>query len=182
LVKSSQRGNMLNKKVQETLNKQIQLEADSSNLYLAMASWAENQGLGGTAEFLYRHSDEERMHMLKLVRYVNERGGQAKIPAIKQPSADFKSLTALFEGLLKHEILVSEEINKVVDVCLQQKDFTTQNFMQWYVAEQIEEEATARKVMDKLNLIGNDKGGLYLFDRDLESLTGQSISTGAQGQ
>lgn len=173
---------MLNKKVQDTLNKQIQLEADSSNLYLAMASWAENQGLGGTAEFLYRHSDEERMHMLKLVRYVNERGGQAKIPAIKQPATDFKSLTALFEGLLKHEIHVSEEINNVVDVCLQQKDFTTQNFMQWYVAEQIEEEATARKVMDKINLIGNDKGGLYLFDRDLESLTGQSISTGAQGQ
>ncbi len=177
-----QDGYMLNKKVQETLNKQIQLEADSSNLYLAMASWAENQGLSGTSEFLYRHSDEERIHMLKLVRYVNERGGQAKIPAIKQPASSFTSLTALFQGLFKHEVFVSEEINKVVDTCLKEKDFTTHNFMQWYVAEQIEEEATARKIMDKINLIGNDKGGLYLFDRDLENLTGQSVSTGAKGQ
>ena len=115
---------MLSKKVQETLNKQIQLEADSSNLYLAMASWAENQGLSGTAEFLYRHSDEERKHMLKLVRYVNERGGQAKIPAIKQPTSNFNSLTALFQGLFKHEVFVSEEINNVIDICLKEKDFT----------------------------------------------------------
>ncbi|MFM7023042.1 MAG: ferritin [Flavobacteriales bacterium] len=170
---------MLSKKVQDTLNKQILLEAESSNLYLSMASWAENKGLSGTAEFLYRHSDEERLHMLKLVRYVNERGGQAKIPAIKQPATDFTSLTVLFEGLLKHEVFVSEEINHVVDICLKEKDFTTHNFMQWYVAEQIEEEATARKIMDKLHLIGNDKGGLYLFDRDLENLAGQSVATGA---
>ncbi len=173
---------MLSKKVQDRLNKQIQLEADSSNLYLAMASWAENQGLSGTAEFLYRHSDEERTHMLKLVRYVNERGGEAKIPAIKQPASNFNSLTALFQGLFKHEVFVSEEINNVIDICLKEKDFTTHNFMQWYVAEQIEEESTARKVLDKINLIGNDKGGLYLFDRDLESLTGESVSAGAKGQ
>lgn len=167
---------MVSKKVEAALNQQILLEAESSQGYLAMASWAENEGLGGTAEFLYRHSDEERQHMLKLVRYVNERGGKAIIPKISQPKASYKSLSDIFESLLKHEIKVTEEINKVVGICLEEKDYTTHNFMQWYVSEQIEEEATARGIMDKIKLIGNDKGGLYLFDRDIESLVGQSIA------
>ena len=138
-----------------------------------MASWAENHGLNGVASFLYRQSDEERMHMLKLVRYINERGGKALIPALKQPPKDFKSLNFIFEELLNHEITVSNEINNLVESCLKEKDYTTHNFLQWYVAEQIEEEALARNIMDKLNLIGSDKGGLYLFDRDLESYTGK---------
>lgn len=152
---------------------QIQLEADSSQFYLAMASWAETNGLNGVASFLYRQSDEERMHMLKLVRYINERGGKAVIPALKQPPKNFKSLSFVFEELLSHEIAVSTEINNLVESCLKEKDYTTHNFLQWYVAEQIEEEALARNINDKLNLIGSDKGGLYLFDRDLESFTGK---------
>ena len=137
-----------------------------------MASWAETEGFNGVAEFLYTHSDEERMHMLKLVRYVNERGGKALIPALKQPPVSFKTLRDIFENLLKHEMNVSNEINGVVDICLKEKDYITHNFMQWYVSEQIEEEALARTILDKLNLIGNDKGGLYLFDRDLVTIQG----------
>lgn len=167
---------MVSKKVEAALNDQIQLEADSSQFYLAMASWAENQGLNGTSVFLYRHSDEERQHMLKLIRYVNERGGTAIIPAVAMPDQSYDGLTQLFENLLNHEIKVTKEINKVVGICLEEKDYTTHNFMQWYVSEQIEEEATARGIMDKLKLIGNDKGGLYLFDRDIETLVGQSIA------
>ena len=136
-----------------------------------MASWAETEGLGGTAQFLYKHSDEERMHMLKLVQYVNERGGKALIPQLDQPQREYKSLTNLFQNLLDHEVMVSNEINNLVDICLSEKDYTTHNFMQWYVAEQIEEEALARTIMDKLNMIGEDKGGLYLFDRDIESIS-----------
>lgn len=167
---------MVSSKVEKALNHQILLEAESSQFYLAMASWAENQGLNGTAEFLYRHSDEERQHMLKLVRYVNERGGVAVIPAISKPEPKYKGLSDVFENLLKHEIKVTEEINKVVGICLDEKDYTTHNFMQWYVSEQIEEEATARGIMDKIKLIGNDKGGLYLFDRDIQTLTGASVA------
>lgn len=163
---------MLSKKIQAALNEQVVVEARSSQAYLAMASWAENQGLSGTAAFLYRHSDEERVHMLKLVRFINERGGRAEIPALEKPSTDFKSITDVFRTLLEHETMVTEEINRVVDLCLKEKDYTTHNFMQWYVSEQIEEEALARTLIDKLNLIGNDKGGLYLFDRDLESMSG----------
>ncbi len=158
---------MLSKKIEAALNQQIAIEAMSSQAYLAMASWAENQGLGGTAAFLYKHSDEERTHMLKLLKFVNERGGKAVIPALKQPGTNYKDITEIFKALLQSETKVTNEINGVVDLCLKEKDYTTHNFMQWYVSEQIEEEALARTLIDKLNLIGNDKGGLYLFDRDL---------------
>lgn len=135
-----------------------------------MASWAESAGINGTASFLYQHADEERVHMLKLIRFVNERGGRAIIPAIEQPQQDFESLTHVFTLLLEHELLVTNMINEVVFVCLQEKDYTTHNFMQWFVSEQLEEEALARNILDKLKMIGNDKGGLYLFDRDIVSL------------
>ena len=162
---------MLKDRIQSALNNQIKIEAFSSQIYLAMASWAETKGLGGAAQFLYKHSDEERMHMLKLVQYVNERGGKALIPQLDQPATEYDSLTNLFQTLLDHEVMVSNEINNLVDICLSEKDYTTQNFMQWYVAEQIEEEALARTIMDKLNMIGEDKGGLYLFDRDIENIS-----------
>lgn len=158
---------MLAERIERALNDQIKTEAESSQFYLAMASWAETHGLNGTAKFLYQHSDEERMHMLKLVKFVNERGGHAEVPALSQPPKDFESINNVFQTLLDHETKVTAEINKVVDICLQEKDYTTHNFMQWYVSEQIEEEALAREIMDKLKLIGADKGGLYLFDRDL---------------
>ncbi len=168
---------MLNVKIEKALNEQIKIEADSSQIYLAMASWAETEGFGGAAQFLYKHSDEERMHMLKLIQYVNERGGKAQVPKLAQPEKSYKSLTSLFQNLLDHEIMVSGEINGLVEICLNQKDYTTHNFLQWYVAEQIEEEALARTIMDKLNMIGADKGGLYLFDRDIENI---SIPTNTQ--
>lgn len=173
---------MISEKVQAALNNQILLEGQSSQFYLSMASWAENQGFGGTCEFLYRQADEEREHMLKLIRYVNERGGSADIPGLEKPSTVFESLTQIFELLLQHELNVTNEINGIVHTCLQEKDYTTHNFMQWFLSEQIEEEATARSIMDRIKLIGNDKGGLYLFDRDLENLTGGSISVPTAGQ
>ena len=162
---------MLSKKIEAALNGQIAIEASSSQAYLAMASWAETNGLSGTAAFLYRHSDEERVHMLKLIKFVNDRGGQAVVPALKQPQKDYKSITDIFQSLLDHETSVTDSINQVVDLCLKEKDYTTHNFMQWYVSEQIEEETLARTLIDKLELIGSDKGGLYLFDRDLVGMT-----------
>jgi ferritin len=155
--------------IENALNNQILKDASSSQFYLAMASWAEANGLGGTARFMYTHSDEERMHMLKLVKFINERGGKAIIPAIALPPKEFNGLENVFELLLQHEIMVTESINNLVDICLQEKDYTTHNFVQWYVSEQLEEEALARSVLDKLRLIGGDKGGMYMFDRDLEN-------------
>ena len=105
--------------------------------------------------------------MLTLVKFINERGGAAVIPALIKPPTTFQSLSNVFESLLEHELNVTESINNIVGLCLEEKDFTTHNFMQWYVSEQLEEEAMARTILDKLNMIGNDKAGLYLFDRDL---------------
>lgn len=161
---------MLSTKIEKALNQQIQLEAESSQVYLAMASWAEVQGYEGISGFLYKHSDEERMHMLKLVKFINERGGHGIIPTLKQPASKYTGIKALFQQVLDHEIHVSSEINKLVDICLKEKDYTTHNFLQWYVSEQIEEEALARKIIDKLKLIGDDKAGHYMFDRDLGTI------------
>lgn len=159
---------MLSKKMQDALNGQVKIEAQSSQVYLAMASWAEIQpGINNITSFFYRHSDEERMHMLKLIHFINDRGGFAMVPNLEQPQLTFPSIKHAFQELLQHEIYVSESINKLVDIALDEKDYATHNFLQWYVAEQIEEEALARTLNDKLELIGDEKSGLYLFDRDI---------------
>ncbi len=161
---------MLSKTIETPLNNQIKIEAQSSQVYLAMASWAEVQGFEGVAEFMYAHSDEERMHMLKLVKFVNERGGHATVPALEAPAANFGSFKDMFQNLFDHEVMVSESINELVHITLKERDYATHNFLQWYVSEQIEEEALARTILDKINLIGDDKGGLYLFDNDIKQL------------
>ncbi|MDG1331326.1 MAG: ferritin [Crocinitomicaceae bacterium] len=162
---------MMKEKVEKALNDQIRKEGESSQFYLAMASWAEAEGLEGTSNFMYKQSDEERFHMLKLVKFVNERGGKAIIPGFDTPPTDFESVLNVFELLLKHEIQITESINDLVEVCLNEKDYPTHNFIQWYLSEQLEEEASARTILDKVKLVGNDKAGLYMFDRDLETIT-----------
>jgi ferritin len=159
---------MLNKKIETALNEQVEKEAYSSSLYLAMASWAEVQGMAGIAEWLYIQSDEERLHMLKFIKYINERGGKALVPALKQPGKEYKSAKKMFEEVLRHEQYISASINDIVALCVGERDFTTQNWIQWFVNEQIEEESNVTKILDKLKLIGD--GNLYLFDRDIMSL------------
>ncbi len=162
---------MLSKKIEEALNKQIRIEAESSQIYLSMACWAEIQGLEGVAQFMYDQSDEERTHMLKLVKYVNERGGHSLITELKAPKTKFGTFKEMFDELYKHEVFVSKSINELVHITLKDKDYATHNFLQWYVAEQIEEEAQAKTILDKINLIGEDRGGLYLFDRDIQQIS-----------
>ncbi len=161
---------MLSKKIEEALNKQVTIEAESSQVYLAMASYAENLGFEGVSQFMYAHSDEEREHMLKLIKFINERGGHAKVSQLSAPPTEFGSFKDMFQNLFNHEVMVSKTINDLVDVSLQEKDYATHNFLQWYVSEQIEEEALARNILDKINLIGDDKSGFYLFDNDIKLL------------
>lgn len=166
---------MLPKKVEAILNVQIQKEDYSSQLYLSMASWAENKGMAGVAEWLYAQAEEERMHMLKLVRYVNERAGVAVIPGLEQPPAEFGDVAKMFDKVLEHEQFISASINEIVAVCNQENDYTTHNWIQWFVTEQIEEEASVRAIIDKLNLVG--KNNLYMFDRDIMSMRGEGGAT-----
>ena len=169
---------MLKEKVQSALNNQISIEGYSSQLYLSMASWTEKNGYKGSSAFLYVHADEERIHMLKLFHFINDRDGQAIVPALKQPPFEFESIKAVFQGILDHEKMVSESINNLVGICIEEKDFTTQNFLQWYVNEQIEEENVARTNLDKLIMLGDDKASMYLFDKDMAALSTQGASTG----
>jgi ferritin len=159
---------MLNKKVEDICNRQVEREGYSSSLYLAMASWAETNGLSGVAGWMYNQSDEERGHMLKFIKYINERGGKAVIPAFKKPQAEYKNVEDIFKEVLKHEEFITASINEIVALTLEEKDFNTQNFLQWFVMEQVEEEASVRIILDKLRLVG--KNNMYEFDRDIVGL------------
>ena len=156
------------KNVEKILNEQVEKEAYTSHLYLSMASWAEAAGYEGISQWLYVQSDEERLHMLKFIHYVNERGGNAIISAIKVPPAKFDDVMDVFQKVLKHEEFVTASINEIVALCNNEKDFTTLNFVQWFVAEQIQEEKSARAIIDKLKLLG--KQNLYLLDKDIMAM------------
>jgi ferritin len=161
---------MLPKKVEEILNVQIKKEDYSSQLYLSMASWAENNGFEGVSNWLYAQVEEERIHMLKLVKYVNERDGVAVIPGIEAPPSDFENIFVVFDKVLAHEKYISGSINEIVAVCIAENDYTTQSWIQWFVNEQIEEESSVKAIIDKLKLLGENN--LYMFDRDIISMRG----------
>ncbi len=162
---------MLSKAMEKILNEQIEKEGYSSNLYLAMATWAENNGYNGVAQWLYAQSEEERMHMLKFINYIGERDCHAIIPEFKKPPLDYGNVSDMFDEVLKHEQYISASINEIVSVSLDEKDFTTNSWIQWFVNEQIEEEATVRGIIDKLKLGG--KSNMYLFDRDIMGMRGE---------
>ena len=148
---------MLSSNVIKLLNDQMNLEFYSSNLYLQMSAWCEQNGFEGAAKFLSAHAAEEMQHMRKLFTYLNETGALAVITAIEAPAHEYKSLKEIIELTYKHE-----------------KDYSAFNFLQWYVAEQHEEEKLFSGILDKLNLLGEDGKGLFLIDKDLGNLAGQT--------
>ena len=167
---------MLSKKIEEICNVQVEKEGYSSNLYLAMAAWAENQGYAGVAQWLYAQAEEEKEHMLKFVSYINERGGRVIIPAFQKPPEEYKGIKEMFDDILEHEQYISASINEIVALCIEEKDYTTHNWIQWFVAEQIEEESSVQAIIDKLNLVG-DKN-MYMFDRDIMGMRGEESDEG----
>lgn len=160
----------LSEETEKLLNKQIVMEGTSSAHYLSMASWCETKGYNNSAEFLYRHSDEERGHMLKLFKYVNQAGGHALQPEIEDIAHTFKSLRDVFDDVLDHEIEVTRSIHEIVDHCLNGKDYTTFNFLQWYVVEQREEETMARRILELFDIIGEEGVGLWTIDQEIGKL------------
>ena len=159
------------------LNKQIEMEGQSSAHYLSMASWCDMKGYVHSAKFLYDHSEEERMHMLKLFHYINDAGGHARQPEIKKIKHKYESLHEVFKEILGHELNVTKSINQIVDHCYQVKDFATLNFMQWYVAEQREEELLSRRALELFELIGEEGIGLWTIDQEIGKLE-DSINEG----
>ncbi len=167
---------MLHKNVQDILNAQVEKEGFSSNLYLAMASWAESEGYEGISKWLYAQAEEEHRHMLKLLHYINDSGGHAIIPTFKQPPVTYTDVKKMFEQVYSHEQHITAAISEIVAVTIAEKDYTTNHWVQWYVNEQIEEERNARTILDKLKLLGNES--LYLFDRDITTLRKEDSASG----
>ncbi len=156
---------MLKKSIEDICNRQVEREFYSSLLYLAMASWTETKGYAGIAEWLYEQAEEEKMHMLKFVRYINERGGHAILPALEKPPVEFGDINKMFDEVLEHEKYISASINEIVALTVKENDFATHNWLQWFVSEQVEEESSVQDIIDKLNLVGEHN--MYMFDRDI---------------
>jgi len=160
---------MLKKSIEDICNRQVEREFYSSLLYLAMASWTETKGYAGIAEWLYEQAEEEKMHMLKFVRYINERGGHAILPALEKPPVEFGDINKMFDEVLEHEKYISASINEIVALTVKENDFATHNWLQWFVSEQVEEESSVQDIIDKLNLVGEHN--MYMFDRDILGMT-----------
>jgi ferritin len=161
---------MISKKIEKAINEQIKKEEYSSRLYLAMASWCHANGFPGSAAFLYQHSDEERMHQLKFFHYLNDRNGYAVLEPVEQPPFEFKTLQEIFKDILKHEEYITASINELYHLSTTEKDYTTANFLQWFITEQLEEESLVNGILDQMNLIGADKSGLFHIDKELGGL------------
>ena len=158
---------MLSEKIQNAINSQINAELYSSYLYVAMAMYFESIDMSGAAKWMNAQAQEELVHADKFMHYVNERGGRVLLDAIEKPPGEWKSILDAFETALAHERKVSALINDLVTLASEEKDHMTDNFLQWYVAEQVEEEVSAGEVVRKLKLIGDSGGGRFMIDNEL---------------
>jgi len=157
----------LSPKMKKALNDQVALEGLASNSYLAMASWCEVTGYKGAADYFYAQSDEERTHMIKIVHFLNDMGNAATIPAIKAPTASYKSLEGLIKTALKNEQTVTIAIHKMVEITQKEKDHSTYAFLEWFVNEQVQEETKFETLLQKFDLIGRDKIAINEIDKIL---------------
>ncbi|MPV86429.1 non-heme ferritin [Ostreibacterium oceani] len=161
---------MLNQEMIEKLNTQINLEFFSSNLYLQMSAWATGQGLDGCAAFFKAHANEEMQHMQRIFDYVLESGKTPVLGRIEAPTTDFSDIRTVFAQTLEHEKAVTQAINELVELAFNQKDFASFQFLQWFVSEQHEEEALFQGIIDKIDLIGDDRKNLFFIDREVAKI------------
>ncbi len=163
--------NRLSPTLTTALNEQMTKEAHASQIYLSYAAWADNLGYGGIANFLFRHAQEERNHMMKILEYILKRGAEVKVVAIPAPPANPKNMQNCFEKVFEHEVDNTNAIYKLVKMSFTEEDWATWNFMQWFVKEQTEEETLALSLLDKIKIAGGkniDSNSLYSLDRDLQ--------------
>jgi len=163
--------NRLSKNLHAALNAQMTKEATASQIYLSYAAWAAAEGYEGVANFLFRHAEEERNHMMKILEYILERGARVTIDAIPAPSHKPTSMQNCFEKIFEHEIDNTKGIYSLVKKSFEEEDWATWHFMQWFVKEQTEEETLALNLLDKIKIAGGAKASgdaLYALDRELE--------------
>ena len=162
---------MISKKLQKAINKQINKELYSEYLYLSMAAYLESIGLEGFANFFKVQVQEERFHTMKFFDYVNERGGRVILEAIDRPQIEFKSPVEIFEIAYKHEQYVTKLINELMEVAIKENDHAAKSFLNWYIDEQVEEEASMDKILNQLKMIGGKGQGMLMLDKELAART-----------
>jgi len=170
--------NRLSESLQAGLNAQMTKEAHASQIYISYGAWAAAEGYDGIANFLFRHAQEERNHMMKVLEYILQRGGKVKVESIPAPPPNPGSVQQCFEKVLEHEIDNTNAIYKLVKMSFTEEDWATWNFMQWFVKEQTEEETLALNLLDKIKIAGGTKASgdaLYNLDRDLEKTPDDAV-------
>ncbi len=160
---------MLDKEIEEALGKHLNAEIYSSHLYYSMSAYFESLSLGGFARWMRIQALEELSHVQKFFDYVHERGGRLFMQAVEAPPTEWKSSLDCFEAVYDHEVEVSTLINRLMDLAIAKSDHATVNFLQWFIGEQVEEEATADEVVQKLRLVDNTSGGLFLLDQEMNN-------------
>jgi len=158
---------VLNDKMVDALNKQLNKEIYSAYLYLSMSAHSTFIGLKGFANWFMVQYQEEMVHAMKIYDYINNQGGRVKLMAITQPPTEFGSPLDMFEKTLGHEKFITKSINDLVDLATEEKDHATNIFLQWFVTEQIEEEANDNEIIAKLKLAGKEGNGLFMIDKEL---------------
>jgi ferritin len=158
---------MLSQTLQNALNDQLQRELFSAYVYLAMAAYSETQNLPGFAHWMRLQSQEELGHAMKVFDYINDRNGSVELQAIDQPPGEFQSPLAMFVQALDHERTVTAAIHQLYELAVGENDYPTQTFLQWFIAEQVEEEKAASQVVERLKLSGGNSAALLLIDREL---------------
>ncbi len=157
----------MTERMEEALNKQLNAELYSAYMYLSMTAWFEAMNLDGFASWMKAQALEETEHAMKFYNFINERGGRVRLMPIEGPPTDWDSPVDVFEAAYKHEQRVTGLINDLVDLAIQEKDHATQIFLQWFVTEQVEEEASFSAILEKLRMVGESPGPLFMMDREL---------------
>ena len=169
---------MFTQKIQDAFNKQLNAELFSSYLYLSMAAYFESQGLGGMASWMKLQAQEEHSHAMKFFDYISERGGKVVLMKIEAPKTEWNSALEVFEETCQHESKVTGLINDLCDLSAGEKDRAASIFLQWFVTEQVEEEATAQAIRDRLNLVKDNPVAVFMIDRELGQRTPPTGSAG----
>lgn len=158
---------MFNEKIEKAFNDHFNAELYSAYLYLSMASYFESEDLPGLAHWMYVQYEEERLHAMKFYNYINERGGRVKMQAIEAPPTEWSGVVNVFEETLKHEQHVTSLINNLVTLAMENQDYASHNFLQWFVSEQVEEESGVSAILGQLRRVASNDQGLFMMDREL---------------
>jgi ferritin len=168
---------MLNPKTQDALNKQLNAEYFSSYLYLSMAAHFEAQSLPGMANWMRMQAQEETVHAMKFFDFINERDGQVILTEIEAPKTEWKSPLDAFQDAYEHEQKITGMINELSNLAASSKDHAAHNFLEWFVAEQVEEENTVRTIVDQLKMVGENGVGQFILDGQLGQRTAASAGS-----